>query len=135
MPALASFSLPVFCSTALGRGFHVTTLAPLALSACVVTASSDVERSLKALPLWQPFLAFPWSAVPHASDEVLSGSPSAPTPASDLLRFWEEDPIEGGDRIPKQFWGDIFAKLPHTVNGALDRPAPTGLILGKFSAR
>lgn len=38
-----------------------------------------------------------------------------------FLRFWAEDPIGGGDRIAKQFWGDIFAKLLHGAIGRLDR--------------
>jgi hypothetical protein len=46
-----------------------------------------------------------------SADGSLSGSPFAPTLSSDLLRFWGEDPNQGGDRIAKQFWGDIFAKL------------------------
>src|SRR5262249_43234629 len=40
-------------------------------------------------------------------------SPLTPTRSSDLLRSCGEDPTQPGDRIAKQFWGDIFAKLPH----------------------
>src|SRR6185295_11413523 len=60
---------------------------------------------------------------PHVSDESLFGSPSAPTRSSDLLRFWGEDPIGGGDRIAKQFWGDIFAKLLHISRWIIAAPS------------
>src|SRR5512145_462261 len=86
-----------------------------ALSSCAAAASSAGKRSPKALLLFPQFPAPRLSAGPHVSYGSLSGSPSAPTRSSDLLRFWGEDPIGGGDRIAKQFWGDIFAKLPHSL--------------------
>jgi len=41
-------------------------------------------------------------------------------------RFWGEDPIEGGDIIAKQFWGDIFAKLLHGAVSLLSYLSLTG---------
>src|SRR5215831_8643374 len=105
-----------FCSTALYRGCHAITPHCLALSVCAAAASSAVEKSPKALLLFPLFPALRLLAAPHASDESLVDSPSAPTRSSDLLRFWGEDPIEGGDRIAKQFWDDIFAKLLQSGN-------------------
>src|SRR6185295_3772726 len=64
---------------------------------------------------------------PHVSDESLFGSPSAPTRSSDLLRFWGEDFIGGGDRIAKQFWGDIFAKLLHVNRNGIDGSISAGV--------
>src|SRR5262245_40560552 len=107
---------------ALCLGCRATIPELLALLAGAVSASSDVERSPKALPRLLQFPVLQLSAAPHASDASLSGSPSAPTRSSDLLRFWGEDPIEGDDRIAKQFWGDIFAKLLHL--GFPDLPPP-----------
>jgi predicted AAA+ superfamily ATPase len=43
--------------------------------------------------------------------EGQSASPLTPLPSSDLL-LRGEDPIQKGDRIAEQFWGDIFADLP-----------------------
>ena len=66
----------------------------------------EIPKSFAPLPT-VPTLR--WLAALHVSVESLSGSPSAPTRSSDLLRFWGEDPIGVGYRIAKQFWGDIFA--------------------------
>jgi len=67
--------------------------------------------SQKFCPASELFPAF--DCQPHQMQpmDLFSGSPLAPTPSSDLLPFWEEDPNRGGDRIAEQFWGDIFAEL------------------------
>jgi hypothetical protein len=70
----------------------------------------EIRNSFARQP---PFAAVPLSASPHGFAEVPSDSRSTPTRSSDLLRFWGEDLTPEGDRIAKQFWGDIFAKLLH----------------------
>src|SRR5437660_1256871 len=107
------------CSTAFYPGCRVPAPQHPALSSCAAIASFDAQRSPKALRLC------PHSPVPlmltvlHASDVTLFDSPLTPALSSALL-LWGEDPTQQGDRIAKQFWGDIFAKLPHHKGTVLD---------------
>src|SRR6266568_6788069 len=106
------------CSTAFYPGCRVPAPQHPALSSCAATSSSAAQRSPKALRLC------PHSPVPlmltalHASDVTLFDSPLTPALSSALLLLGE-DPTQQGDRIAKQFWGDIFAKLPQADHSAL----------------
>jgi hypothetical protein len=59
----------------------------------------------------------------YAADVTPSDSPSSPIRSSDLLLFGE-DPTQWGDIIAEQFWGDIFADLPHDLPSSLTDCAP-----------
>src|SRR5215468_5147759 len=72
---------------------------------------TEIPKSFAPLPT----LSRPLSSTElHASDVTLSDSPLTPNRSSDLL-LWAEDPTWQGDSIAEQFWGDIFADLPHGI--------------------
>src|SRR5690349_19370458 len=115
-------SLIRYCSSRLCHAWRAVMLARLALASFAATASSDVQRSPT---VWRPFppsLVLPSSVARHERDADLSDSPSAPIRSSGLLRFWGEDLIRGGDIFAEQFWGDIFAELPHLADVSLTSP-------------